>query len=107
MLPIILAAIGGYLIVDSQKDETFADGGLIPGGKVGIVGERGPELITGPANITPMDEFTGSGEPLTVNFTLNAIDTQTGIEFLLKNKPQIVGMIQGAYNSQGKRGIYK
>ena len=85
----------------------FADGGLIPGGKVGIVGERGPELITGPANITPMDEFTGTGEPLTVNFTLNAIDTQTGIEFLLKNKPQIVGMIQGAYNSQGKRGIYK
>jgi hypothetical protein len=29
MLPIILAAIGGYLIVDSQKDDTFADGGLI------------------------------------------------------------------------------
>ena len=40
MLPIVLGLIGGYLIVDSQKDETFADGGLIaPNGK--------------PSNLTP------------------------------------------------------
>ena len=29
MLPIVLGLIGGYLIVDSQKKETFADGGSI------------------------------------------------------------------------------
>ena len=32
----------------------FANGGFLPAGQVGIVGERGPEMIGGPANITPM-----------------------------------------------------
>ena len=32
----------------------FADGGNIPAGQVGLVGERGPEFISGPATITPM-----------------------------------------------------
>lgn len=30
----------------------FDSGGTIPAGKVGIAGERGPELITGPAHVT-------------------------------------------------------
>jgi phage host-nuclease inhibitor protein Gam len=85
----------------------FADGGYLPNGKVGIVGEAGPEVITGPANITPMDQLGGTTVNPQVNFTINAIDTQTGVEFLIKNKPQIVGMIQSAYNSQGKQGIYR
>lgn len=29
----------------------FADGGMIPSGKVGIAGETGPELISGPASV--------------------------------------------------------
>jgi len=36
----------------------FADGGELGAGKIGIAGEAGPELITGPANITPMNELT-------------------------------------------------
>lgn len=32
----------------------FAGGGRIPGGQWGIVGERGPEVVRGPAQITPM-----------------------------------------------------
>lgn len=32
----------------------FANGGFLPYGKLGIVGERGPEMIGGPAQITPM-----------------------------------------------------
>lgn len=85
----------------------FADGGYLPSGKVGIVGEAGPEVITGPASITPMDQIGSTTVNPQVNFTINAVDTQTGVEFLLKNKPQIVGMIQSAYNSQGKQGIYR
>lgn len=85
----------------------FADGGYLPSGKVGIVGEAGPEVITGPAQVTPMDQLGGTTVNPQVNFTINAIDTQTGVEFLIKNKPQIVGMIQSAYNSQGKQGIYR
>lgn len=30
----------------------YDSGGFIPSGKLGIVGERGPELVKGPANIT-------------------------------------------------------
>ena len=32
----------------------FANGGMIPQGRFGIAGEAGPELIGGPASVTPM-----------------------------------------------------
>ena len=80
----------------------FADGGFLPAGQFGIVGEAGPEIITGPANITPMDKMSAPA----VNITIQAIDTQTGTEFLIKNKKQIEGIIQSAYNRVGKQGIY-
>lgn len=41
----------------------FAEGGSIPSGRFGIVGEAGPELVTGPATITPM---TGSSVAVTI-----------------------------------------
>jgi len=82
----------------------FADGGYLPSGKFGIAGEAGPEIITGPARVlSNEDSFGGSAN---VNITIQAIDTQTGTEFLLKNKKQIEGIIQNAYNRRGKQGIY-
>ena len=75
----------------------FADGGHLGAGKFGIAGENGPELISGPAQVTPM-----SGMGQTVVFNINAIDTQTGTQFLLDNKQQIVGMIQQAGHRRGK-----
>jgi hypothetical protein len=45
----------------------FATGGMIPPGRFGVVGERGPEFISGPANITPM---MGSN----VTYNINAVD---------------------------------
>ena len=50
----------------------FANGGAIPSGQFGVVGENGPELISGPANITPMDNFGGSGTQVVYN--INAVD---------------------------------
>jgi len=50
----------------------FANGGLIPSGKFGVVGENGPELISGPANITPMDGLGGGGSQVIYN--INAVD---------------------------------
>ena len=83
----------------------FADGGKIKAGETGIVGEAGAELVSGPATVTSnQDSFGGNAPP--VNITIQAIDTQTGTEFLLKNKRQIEGIIQGAYNRRGKQGIY-
>ena len=82
----------------------LADGGTLRSGQLGIAGEAGPELISGPATVTPMDQIGGANPQ--VNITIQAIDTQTGTEFLLKNKKQIEGIIQNAYNRRGKQGIY-
>lgn len=38
----------------------FATGGRLPAGQWGIAGEAGPEVITGPANITPMKQIPAS-----------------------------------------------
>lgn len=46
----------------------FAGGGSIPSGQFGLVGERGPELISGPANITSLSESMA----LNVNIVNNA-----------------------------------
>jgi len=45
----------------------YADGGNLGSGKWGIAGENGPEIIHGPANITPMDKGAGSSN---VNVTV-------------------------------------
>lgn len=55
----------------------FADGGRLPAGKFGVVGERGPELITGPANITPLDGMLGGGGTQYVTYNINATDAQS------------------------------
>ena len=83
----------------------FANGGYLPSGKFGIAGEAGPEIITGPARVYSNEDSFGGGSA-NVNITIQAIDTQTGTEFLLKNKKQIEGIIQNAYNRRGKQGIY-
>jgi hypothetical protein len=45
----------------------FANGGMIPQGRFGIAGEAGPELIGGPASVTPMSGTT-------VTYNINAVD---------------------------------
>ena len=106
--PIIGALTGGMGI------PFFANGGMIPSGQAAIVGERGPEIITGSAGGTRVFSNTESrnmmnsgqddSSPLTVNFNLTAVDTQTGVQFLMENKSTITGMIQTAYNQRGVRG---
>ena len=39
----------------------FEDGGNVPAGQLGIAGENGkPELITGPASVTPNNDIMGA-----------------------------------------------
>jgi len=98
----IVNGVGGFL--GDIFGGFFADGGMLGAGQIGIVGEEGPEFITGPANITPMDQISGGDGNLQVVFQIQAIDTQTGAQFLLQNKPLITSMITQAYNSRGRRG---
>jgi muramidase (phage lysozyme) len=54
--------------------QKFAEGGRLGGGKYGIAGEAGPELISGPSDITPMNDLMGAFKDL-----LNAMATSTSI----------------------------
>jgi hypothetical protein len=49
----------------------FATGGMIPPGRFGVVGENGPELVSGPANVTPN---LGGGN---VTYNINAVDAMS------------------------------
>ena len=84
----------------------FANGGQPPVGQPSIVGENGPELFVPKSAGTVVPNDALGGGALTVNFTIQAIDSRSGTEFILNNKQQIVGVIQDAYNRRGKQGIY-
>lgn len=94
----IFSSIGGFF--------GLANGGIARAGQPYMVGERGAEMFipntTG--QVVSNEQLAGKGETV-VNFNINAIDTQTGMEFLLKNKPQIIGMVSQAHNQRGRAGI--
>jgi hypothetical protein len=54
-------ATGGHIHAEIPA---FAEGGVLGAGKLGIAGEAGPELITGPASITPMNDLTRALESM-------------------------------------------
>jgi hypothetical protein len=68
----------------------FADGGRLGAGKWGIAGEAGPEIISGPANITPM---SGMGGGVTnVNYTIHAVDAQSFKQLLAQDPSYLYGL---------------
>lgn len=74
----------------------FAEGGSIPSGKWGIAGEAGPELVTGPANITPLGK--GSNPQITINnYSNSQVDARQ------MSDGQIIVTVQQMINSGLKR----
>jgi hypothetical protein len=84
-----------------------ADGGDLDANKIGLVGERGPELFVPKTagTIIPNNMLAGMGGGQTINYngtyiaSMNAIDTQSGIQFLAKNKQAVWGAYQSANRS--------
>lgn len=86
-----------------------AAGGPVSGGSPYIVGERGPELFvpSGSGAIVPnhrlADAMGGSQPQVVYNgpyiASMNAIDTQSGIQFLAKNKQAVWAANQSAQRS--------
>ena len=72
----------------------FANGGAIPAGKFGMVGERGPEFIGGPANITPMGGSTN------VSYNIQAVDARS-FQQLLASDPSFIY----ALTEQGRKSF--
>lgn len=76
----------------------FANGGTLGAGKIGVVGERGPELIRGPADISPLS-LGGS-----VTYNINAVDAAS-FKALVARDPQFIHAVamQGASYSPSRR----
>jgi hypothetical protein len=109
---------GGFGLFSSSTDFNngagllggfFADGGEPPVGVPSLVGERGAELFVPrtAGTIIPNNQLSSmmGGQPQTVyNGTviqnMNAIDTQSGVQFLAKNKNAIF-----AANQSAQRGL--
>lgn len=81
----------------------FADGGRIQSGQFGVVGEAGPEIVTGPANVTPMDEMaTGSTN---VTFNISTIDATDFDTLLTTRQDLILGLINRGLAERGRRSL--
>lgn len=104
----VLMGLGGLGLIGGLIGGFLADGGPAKQGVPYVVGERGPELFVPNTSGTvvsneEMNAQGGQGD-LNVNFTINAIDTQSGVEFLVENKRVITGVIQEAYMRRGSSG---
>jgi lambda family phage tail tape measure protein len=85
----------------------FADGGSPPVGKVSVVGEKGPELFVPrtAGTIIPNHALGNMGGGQTINYNgpiiqnMSAIDTQSGLQFLAKNKQGVFAAYQSANRS--------
>ena len=95
-------AIGGSIHIGK------AEGGAISGRTPYIVGERGPELIVpgGSGTVIPNHQLgaaMGAGQQIVYNgpyiANMQAIDTQSGIQFLSKNKQAVWSANQSAQRS--------
>lgn len=85
-----------------------AEGGPVSGGLPYMVGERGPELFVPRGNgaIVPTNQLAGvMGGGQTINYNgpfiqqMSAIDTQSGMEFLVRNKQAVWAANQSAQRS--------
>jgi hypothetical protein len=70
---------------------------MLGAGKWGIAGEAGPELISGPAQITPLDKMGGSTN---VTYNINAVDARSFKEMLAQDPGYIYGL-----TLQGSKGV--
>jgi lambda family phage tail tape measure protein len=97
----------GTMISAGLKIFGFADGGNPPVGVPSMVGERGPELFVPKTagTIIPNNMLKGNDSGQTINYNgpyianMSAIDTQSGVAFLAKNKQAVWATYQSANRS--------
>lgn len=103
---------GGLIGAFMSSLPKFADGGTLGAGKWGIAGEAGPELVRGPANITPMGRM--SAAPVTVNL-IGAPEGTKVSEKTEKNgqrrvdvvfDERVAASLASPYGANAMRGVY-
>lgn len=115
--------IGGFFgsigdLIGGIIDIPFmAEGGYLPSGQTAIVGEAGPELISGPARVTSTDDtadiLSGMGggveTSMNVTFNINTVDARGFDELLTSRRDVITDLVRTAVTespSRQLRGVY-
>lgn len=102
---------GGFL--SSLFAGMFDKGGMIPAGQFGIAGERGPEIVRGPAHVTSRVDTArmmgGGAQRLNVTVTMDPSTGSLGAfvrdeagRVVSRAAPQIVGQAVGATYQQAR-----
>jgi len=83
----------------------FAVGGNLPTGKWGIAGEKGPELIRGPAAITSTSQTAAEMGGTNVTYNINAVDAAS-FKAMIAADPSFIYAVsqQGARSTPMRRG---
>ena len=93
---------GGNIISSLGKLLGFANGGVIPTNGPVIVGERGPELLTGAAGrqVIPNNQLGGGS----VTYNISAVDAQS-FQALVARDPGFIHAVAmaGANQTAGRR----
>lgn len=90
--------VGGGVLDNIRGVLGFANGGMIPTNGPVLVGERGPEIISGAAGrmVTPNNQLMGN----TVTYNINAVDAMS-FKQLVAQDPQFIY----ALTEQGRRSV--
>ena len=81
-----------------------AMGGPVGANKSFLVGESGPEIFTPSSN----GQITANGaesQPVNITYNIKSWDSRDTMTTLQQNAPQIVGIIQEAFQKRGQRGF--
>jgi tape measure domain-containing protein len=86
-----------------------AIGGPVTGGRVSLVGEKGPELFVPNRSgyIIPNDRLgmSGNGVPVNITYNIQSFDSRDTLQAITENAPAISGIIEQQFNRRGKRGF--
>ena len=89
----ILSGVGNFF-----SSLFHANGGSIPAGGFGIVGEAGPEIVNGPASITSAKDTASmmGGDTHYHNYNINAVDAKSVAQLFYENRMTMFGMTEQA-----------
>lgn len=90
---------GGGLLSGLGSLLGFADGGTIPTNAPVLVGENGPEIISGASGktVTPNDAIGGGGQTNhTYNYTIQALDSRSVAQLFSENRQLLFGTVEQA-----------
>jgi tape measure domain-containing protein len=108
MIAAAAAVATGFAQVNAIRSQQYSGralGGPVMGGQPYMVGESGPELFTPntTGSITRNNQL--GGDPVTVNFTIQANDAQGFDDLLIQRRGMITQMISDAMLERGNRSM--